>query len=327
MGDIMRNKVLFIIPYFGKFKNYFQLFLNSCNCNQDFNWLIITDNRFPYNYPENVNVVYEKFDELKIDFQSKFPFKLNLDRPYKLCDFKPAYGYLFKKYLNGYDFWGYCDTDLIFGNLKEFITDDVLDTYDKIGVLGHLTLIRNKEKTNEAFMLPIDNESRYTEVLKSSKNHSFDEEFKKSINNIFKENGFKILNQVAEANIYTKSSNFKITKLKNENNEYKTETKKRAFFLFENGKLNRYFLKDGKINKKGYSYLHMQSRNMRINVSQNSYLFKIIPNSFDPVEKYPIQSVKDFNCIKVKHFNLHYFKLRIMNLIDKIRKRIKKEGY
>lgn len=47
-------KKIFIVPYFGKFPNYFQLILNSCEKNSDFNWLIITDIEGEYNYPKNV---------------------------------------------------------------------------------------------------------------------------------------------------------------------------------------------------------------------------------------------------------------------------------
>lgn len=39
------NKCCFVIPYFGKFNNYFPLYLKSCTCNNDFNWLIITDDK------------------------------------------------------------------------------------------------------------------------------------------------------------------------------------------------------------------------------------------------------------------------------------------
>ena len=50
----MKNKVIFIIPYFGNFNNYFQLFLNSCATNSDFSWLIVTDNNEKYDFPRNV---------------------------------------------------------------------------------------------------------------------------------------------------------------------------------------------------------------------------------------------------------------------------------
>ena len=321
----MKNKVLFIIPYFGKFKNYFQLFLNSCRYNSDYNWLILTDNREKFDYPKNVNVVYMDFKTLKEKFQEKFPFKIALEHPYKLCDYKPTYGYLLNEYLEGYDFWGYCDTDLIFGDLRKFITDDILNAYDKVGVLGHLTLIRNSKRTNEAFMLPLSKVDRYKQVFTTNINQSFDEEFDRSINNIFDEYGLKIFDKLEEANVYTKSSNFKLTKLEDNHKEYRVEPRRKAFFLYEKGNLNRYILKNGKMRKKEYSYLHMQARKMKINISQQSDVFKIIPNSFDNVEKYPISTPRDFTHVKLKHFNLHYFTLRTMNLIDKIKKQIKKE--
>lgn len=61
----MERKVNFIIPYFGTFPNYMQLFLNSCATNKSFQWTIITDNYTVYNYPNNVKIVYTTFEELK----------------------------------------------------------------------------------------------------------------------------------------------------------------------------------------------------------------------------------------------------------------------
>lgn len=36
----------------------------------------------------------------------------------KLCDLRPIYGEIFRKYLVGYDYWGYGDIDVIYGNLS-----------------------------------------------------------------------------------------------------------------------------------------------------------------------------------------------------------------
>ena len=80
------------------------------------------------------------FEKLKLIIQNKFDFDIALKAPYKLCDYKPAYGYLFQEYLEGYEYWGYCDVDMIFGNLKRFLPDNVIGEYDKIGHLGHLSL-------------------------------------------------------------------------------------------------------------------------------------------------------------------------------------------
>lgn len=90
------KKCCFIIPYFGKLPNYFQLFLKSCEYNPDFNWILFTDDYYKFNYPQNVKVVYTSFEKLRKRVAEKFDFPISLEKPYKLCDYKPAYGYLFE---------------------------------------------------------------------------------------------------------------------------------------------------------------------------------------------------------------------------------------
>ena len=60
-----------------------------------------------------------------------FDFAITLHTPYKLCDYKPAYGEIFAPELSGYDFWGYGDMDLVFGDLRAYFTEDKLRKYDK----------------------------------------------------------------------------------------------------------------------------------------------------------------------------------------------------
>ncbi len=132
MKDKNKFKICLVIPYFGDFPNYFDLWLNSCEHNPEINFLIFTDNKEKYVYPSNVKVVNITFQELKEKIQSKFDFKICLSRPYKLCDYRPAYGYIFEEYLKDFDFWGHCDLDVIFGNLKQFLTKDILNNYEKI---------------------------------------------------------------------------------------------------------------------------------------------------------------------------------------------------
>lgn len=320
MVILFMKKALFIIPYFGEFKSYFQLFLDSCAYNSDFNWLIITDNHKKYNYPENVRVVYSEFKDLQDRIRSKFDFDVTIDRPYKLCDYKPAYGYIFSNYIKGFKMWGYCDTDLIFGNIGEFISIADINRFAKIGIFGHCTLIKNEEKYNKAFMLPLNGENIFEEVYKSKENHSFDEEFNKSINNIFEQYGYEIKEDLKLANIYTKSSNFKLTTLNADKHSYSVEPlKKKALFIFNNGILSRVSKNNNSIIRKVYAYIHMQSRSMRVSDDLNYKLYKIIPNSFDNLEVSKVTKA-NFESIKIKHFNMHYFKLRSHNLLLKIKK-------
>lgn len=314
-------KTAFIVPYFGEFKNYFQLFLNSCKSNPEVTWLIFTDNHRDYDYPGNVIVHYTTFKDIKKLFQSKFDFRIALNTPYKLCDFRPAYGYIFEKYLKEYDAWGYCDTDLIWGHISAFLESRILDNYDKIGDLGHCTIFKNTYDINRAFMLKVNGDFPYKRAFMIADNVSFDEEYVNSINNVFLDNGFKIYSiKNVVANIYTKSSNFRITYL-NRDLEYVVEKRKKNIFVWDNGNLTRIIKIEDRVTKKDFLYIHMQSREMKIN-TKHTDIYKIIPNSFDDLEFDKIGAITVANFPKYKHFNLHYFRLRLHNLIAKIRKRV-----
>ena len=113
------RKCCFIIPYYGKFPDYFPLFLHTCRWNEDFDWLFVTDIDFNGDCPDNVHWLRMSFDELKGLVQSKFDFKISLERIYKLCDFKPTYGYVFEEYLKDYKCWGHCDIDTIMGKINQ----------------------------------------------------------------------------------------------------------------------------------------------------------------------------------------------------------------
>ena len=125
-------KIALIVPYFGTLPDYFQLFLDSCAWNPGFDWLIFTDDHRPFRYPKNVRKIPMTFEGCKALIQSRFDFEIALPTAQKLCDYKCAYGYIFREYLEGYDWWGHCDLDQIFGNLGAFITEEMLHTYDKV---------------------------------------------------------------------------------------------------------------------------------------------------------------------------------------------------
>ncbi|MEB0329408.1 DUF6625 family protein [Lacticaseibacillus paracasei] len=312
--------VCFIIPYFGHLKNYFPLFLQSCAKNEGFNWLILTDASISGTLPNNVRVISTSFEEIRKKIQKKFKFQIALSSPYKLTDYKPAYGYLFQEYLYGFKFWGYCDTDLIWGKISEFITPEMLKTFDKIGELGHCTLIKNSPETNSAFMRKLHGFTRYEEVFTDERNLSFDEEYEESINNIFQESGFSIYKLQNLANVYAKSSLFKLTNLGNDA-RYTIEPKKKAFFEWNDGHLKRWALVQNRVRSKEYMYLHLQARAMRVKIPFNSIRYKIIPNSFELIEETKI-TFQNFQNIKWRHLNFHYFQLRSHNLYDKIRLKI-----
>lgn len=167
------KKIIIIVPYFGNFPSYFKEFYKSCQENTDVDFLLITDQNIDISASNFFvwNIPFEKFRD---EIQKKFDFPIELAKPYKLCDYKPAYGYVLQDRIENYDFWGYCDIDVVFGNLRKFVTKDVLQNFDKIYQNGHLTLYKNTPKINKVFM----NEQvgmNYKEVFQSKFISVFDE--------------------------------------------------------------------------------------------------------------------------------------------------------
>ena len=134
------KKIALIIPYFGTLPDYFDLWLKSVEKNPTITFFLFTNDESSYCYPDNIEVINIAFKDFRSRLQSEFEFEIKLESPYKLCDYKPTYGNVFKKELLQYDFWGFCDVDLIFGDIRKFITDDILDKYDRILTRGHFSL-------------------------------------------------------------------------------------------------------------------------------------------------------------------------------------------
>lgn len=90
--------------------------------------------------------------------------------------FKPAYGFVFSDLLKKYDFWGHGDIDVVYGNIRNFMTKEILENHDVISsrhdyITGSFCLFRNHKKINTLFMESKD----YKLVFSSPKHYCFDE--------------------------------------------------------------------------------------------------------------------------------------------------------
>lgn len=319
----------FIVPYFGKLPNYFQLFLNSCGSNPGYNWLIITDDDTPYVYPKNVQLVKSSFEELQTTFSSKFDFDICLPKPYKLCDFKPAYGYLFSEYLKDYEFWGHCDIDTIMGCLENFIPKDFLFRYDKVFCLGHMTIYRNEDRINKLFMLPYKGRSLYKLVFQNPKICVFDEEFQdgNNVNRMFIHFGKKVYMHDASLNFSTKHRDFRKITFNGINDntdaaDYAIEPSCTSLTVWDNGHLFRY-LYDKTISRREYPYVHLQQRKMTFNKRVfKADRYKIVPNRFDILEVEDI-TICSFKQICLKSYDIEYYKYLIRRIYKAIMRRLK----
>lgn len=277
------KKIVFICPYFGAFPNYFNLTLKSIEYNKSIDWLIITDIKKEYNYPDNVKIINMTFTELQKKVQSCFDFDICLNKPFKMCDFRPAYGLIFKDYLDGYDFWGHCDFDCIYGDLRKFLSDDILEKNERIYCLGHMSLYKNNNKINNIFKNKLDEETNYKNIFTKERPFSFDE---MGIIRIMDKEKVNIYNKFVFADIYPWekpliSVETFVNVREKTHNSY-IDKNKRQIFEFDNGILRSIYLdnkNDENIKKQEYMYIHLQRRFMKNLVVDNNK-FLIIPNKF-----------------------------------------------
>jgi len=168
-------QIVFLIVYMGNYPWYFPYFLHSCRYNPDIDFLIFTDNNAKLELPENVKIIPYSLEQFKAEASKALGFDVAIESGYKLCDFKPAYGFIFQDYIRDYDFWGYCDVDVIFGNIRTFMTDELLND-DIISarhdyLTGCFALYRNNPYMRELFKQSKD----YRKVFTNPRNFFFDE--------------------------------------------------------------------------------------------------------------------------------------------------------
>ena len=112
-----QSSIILLIPYFGRWPEWFEYFLKSCTKNPTIHWLFYTDCALPEKAPANITFKEIKFDEYKKLVSERLGICFSPDNPYKLCDLKPALGYIHEHEIKAYDFWGVSDRDLVYGDL------------------------------------------------------------------------------------------------------------------------------------------------------------------------------------------------------------------
>lgn len=140
-----------IIPYFGKFPEWMSLYLYSCSKQHNIDFLYFTDCELPQRIYSNTIFKKTTFE----DYCNKVSQKLDIDfhpsASYKLCDLKPFYGLVHEEDLQNYEWWGFGDLDLIYGDLSILLNDSNIERYDLLTthidkVAGHFTIIRKKSE-------------------------------------------------------------------------------------------------------------------------------------------------------------------------------------
>lgn len=239
-----------LVMWFGKLPPYFPVWLASAEKNTDVDFFFFSDQEVS-SQTSNVHIIKTTLQHEVKRIAEKIGETITIQSPYKFCDLRPFFGIAYQdEYLKGYDFWGYCDIDLAFGNIRKFLTDEKLECYERLYEWGHFSIFKNNEKMNHLYYL-------------SGSLYSMDETLRRSIkvtaeehhglNRICAKNNIKWYRSVDFADFWTCYSDL-ILWHGQENYNYQV-------FYWENGQVFRAYLDtDGKVQTDEYVYIHWQKR-------------------------------------------------------------------
>jgi hypothetical protein len=291
------KSIVIILPYFGKLPYYFDFWLASCRNNPTIDWLIFTDcDASKLQTSSNIKIINISFDDFINKIQDFFPFKISVTKPYKLCDFKVVYGLFLNEYVNKYDFWGYCDCDLIFGNIRKFATDEILSKCDKFLGHGHFSLQRN-------------NDPNYWSIIETTKTLAlYDYKYVYSHEQIF---AFDEYDKLGISHTYLKFHSDRFYSGYTENGRVYDDifsdithfrdivkdgkkSKKIVLYTYENGQLERIICENKMIYTEETLYVHFMKRPMD-KFTDNTEQYCIVPDKFVTYNAAPDLNYMFFN--------------------------------
>ena len=289
------QKIAVISCWFGPYPNYFGLWIKSVAWNPTIDFYIVGNTPLPPGSPANLHhlpMTLEGLQDLirkRLDCPSAV-----LPNPYKCCDYKPMYGLILGPELNGYDFWGHCDLDLVFGNLRAFLTEERLGIYDKFYPNGHLSVYRNTPEVNDRWRLPYA-KFDVNEVISSPLNFAFDEW--DGIYNIYMRMGLPFWREVEFCNPAPGVQRFRFRQRSNQKYERSPENYPHQCFYWENGNLHRAFVDGaGQVLVEDYVYMHFFKRhfpNPPPKTLEPETAFFCTPSGFVPKESAGVPSPEE----------------------------------
>lgn len=245
------GKTALILVWMGKLPSYFPLWTRTLSANRNYDFLLFTDQP-AMTTADNLKIIRMSFDQVRAYIARQLALDAQLTHPYKLCDFKPAYGEIFREYLQGYSHWGCCDMDLLFGDLDTFITPELQNAYPKLFSRGHLTIYRNESSINTAWRRSTSIDAK--KIMTSPEVYLFDEW--SGIHRVFEELGLGQYNAEVMGDVRVHSSRVECTNIKN----YRPQV-----FIWQNGRVKQYYIgADGQPASTELAYIHFQKRKIAI---------------------------------------------------------------
>ena len=236
--------------------------------------------------------------------------------------------------LKGYDYWGECDNDIVFGNLSHYFEKYNLKKYDKFGCRGHLTLYRNTDEVKSRYKLKGGWFGTYKEIFSSNMIWAFDET--PGINAIYKKHNFSYMDDFIFADIDVNYQDIRLVEF----NSTSPKNYKKQLFYWSKGNIYRVYYDKGKIKKDEFMYIHLQKRkmfkpefnpynNQDFIITNGKFIEKNFNINLNAIEQYNLKKdtmrfKKKIGGAYKKDLRFYWLGRRILNFKYEIKKLLKK---
>lgn len=170
------NSIVLLSVYFGDLPDYFNYFIETAKTNKTIQFVIYNDRLKEEKTIDNIHLIPLSLVNLNQRLTSIFNTTVTLNSSWKINEIKPLFALLFPGKIKAYDFWGWCDIDIIWGNIRNFMTEEILEKSQVISTkpywtAGHFTLFKNTEQLNKLAL----SYSELPDLLNDEKYYAFEE--------------------------------------------------------------------------------------------------------------------------------------------------------
>ena len=245
--DSRNNTIAVIVTWFGPLPPYFPAWLKSAEYNSTIDFFCFFDHEFN-SQAKNIHIIQTTMDKEIGRISKATGEKINIKNAYKFCDLRPFFGLGYQEYIKDYRFWAYCDIDMVFGDIRAFLTADVLSKYDRFYEYGYLSVFRNNDQMNHLYDLPGGIYSKNA-IFRGKGKCTPEEQY--GLYRISEKNHIKWYREKNFADFYIPYSSY----ILNQRENYDEQV-----FYWEDGKVYRAYVDKDGIKSDEMAFLHWQKR-------------------------------------------------------------------
>ena len=172
MTDDNNPRAMVLIAHFGRLPEWFEVWLHTAKLNPGVDFHVVQETIAG---SRDGNVFFHRMS--LADF-NRMPLlvaeRCEIKTPYKFCDYRPLIAELFPQITSSYEYWGWGDLDVIYGDILSVIGTSFDQKFDYVstgwqGESGPLGFLRNRREVNSLWRALPDvhsklNDAKYVRI-------------------------------------------------------------------------------------------------------------------------------------------------------------------